>query len=1132
MDVQTGLVYVAVVVVSALVIGFVSVFAMREKSYEEAIAEQRKLPDDLLLAKKDKVKEKKHKNKTGKKIREKREDKEEKEEKPEHVQFEENPQILPPEPPVQENGKGGKKKGKVEKVKPILVNKDEPVVVITEPSPSQPLSSQETNHFEIIQPKDDLELIRSHSRENLHQISQSDSVVSKTPKETPTKTKKNAKDKDQKKKDEHKEDKKETSSAIQQALKEAPKEVKEKSKESVKEKETKEVVKEIVAVQSVSKESKKVKKKTDILAQIGGERDGVTFSLLEPLVKKAELSRSEIQFLIDQLLNKQQDNPLEHAEWTESRADPVIKLKKQLADKEKALKDEQEASASVQSKIVELRAELNSERSRLTTSVRQLEEALSARVTEAQTLHTRMQHILESHAAEKQGFSRQIEQLQAKVSEDQAIIVKMQEDQGQSHGQMQQELLAQRKQLEMQFAQMRDNENALKAQLAQKCVEYQELQNVNISMSQELQATCESSTHEIEMLRQQLAVMQEQINYSEGQLQHFKDAGERLQDMHRQLEESRRLQSDMDHRMKSMHRHEQDLQKKVNWLQSELEAAKKEANEAANLKEKVSKLQSELTEAKSNATETSSVDGSAAPEASVLQTQLKVKEQELQKALADLDKVQIEYKKSQADVKKLDTELTEARSHLKSVKSELARVQDNYKLSQTDLHKCQEELREIQHVLAQTRAEFSKINSSVSGSKDAKSGEAELQILRLKEENDRLASQMRGLTDLQKEVMLLREKNESLSSQLAAAAQRPAVEGRENGIEEKSQKKSTQSLENANLLAQKDEHLNTLRTTLSQKEKELGHLGSQVESLRSEVNDQRNIAAKLKDDLEEQRSKNNVDAQKLKREEQEATKVWLQRIFPEIRISEKTHDQWVKVFEEQVTITLNKSKADLKSEEANLELEKTNKSLQAMVNNYKQIICDTEGMLNKLQNHIESEEKRWQAQLRQKESEVSSLKVEIHDLQNKTAFNDELQQKITELEAKLAEATSLRDRVESESQNLKPKNSHNRTQDMAALEQLQEEKGRLAHQLQSESSKLSSLESEVSKLRQLVETSESNLAQEKELVSQLQQEISLLKSEMDDGRSSPDQLSLNGPSTGDSPKSESKNSMAKGRKLT
>ena len=55
----------------------------------------------LLVGKKDKGKEKKHKNKAGKKVKEKKEEKEEKddkEEKPEHVQFEENPQILPIEP--------------------------------------------------------------------------------------------------------------------------------------------------------------------------------------------------------------------------------------------------------------------------------------------------------------------------------------------------------------------------------------------------------------------------------------------------------------------------------------------------------------------------------------------------------------------------------------------------------------------------------------------------------------------------------------------------------------------------------------------------------------------------------------------------------------------------------------------------------------------------------------------------------------------------------------------------------------------------------------------------------------------------------------------------------------------------
>lgn len=48
MDFQTGLVYVGIVVLSAAAIAFISMFGIKEKSYEEAIAEQRKFPDDLL----------------------------------------------------------------------------------------------------------------------------------------------------------------------------------------------------------------------------------------------------------------------------------------------------------------------------------------------------------------------------------------------------------------------------------------------------------------------------------------------------------------------------------------------------------------------------------------------------------------------------------------------------------------------------------------------------------------------------------------------------------------------------------------------------------------------------------------------------------------------------------------------------------------------------------------------------------------------------------------------------------------------------------------------------------------------------------------------------------------------------
>jgi len=79
MDIQTGLVCVGVVVLCALVIFVISMFGIKEKTYEEAIAEQRNMPENLLLGRsgKDKVKDKKQK-KTGKKVKEKPTDREKK----------------------------------------------------------------------------------------------------------------------------------------------------------------------------------------------------------------------------------------------------------------------------------------------------------------------------------------------------------------------------------------------------------------------------------------------------------------------------------------------------------------------------------------------------------------------------------------------------------------------------------------------------------------------------------------------------------------------------------------------------------------------------------------------------------------------------------------------------------------------------------------------------------------------------------------------------------------------------------------------------------------------------------------------------------------------------------------------
>lgn len=90
--------------------------------------------------------------------------------------------------------------------------------------------------------------------------------------------------------------------------------------------------------------------------------------------------------------------------------------------------------------------------------------------------------------------------------------------------------------------------------------------------------------------------------------------------------------------------------------------------------------------------------------------------------------------------------------------------------------------------------------------------------------------------------------------------------------------------------------------------------------------------------------------QKVKVEQEEITKALLQRIFPEIKVFEKTHEQWLEAFEHKVCTVLNELKQQKSTILKNTDLEKQNKNLQGMVSHYKQVIHETvNSLLNSLQ---------------------------------------------------------------------------------------------------------------------------------------------------------------------------------------
>lgn len=125
------------------------------------------------------------------------------------------------------------------------------------------------------------------------------------------------------------------------------------------------------------KSDKKKSETSTVGRKVGGtEKQDINVNSILTLIRKAEFSRSEIQLLIDTLLNSCED---ETSEWFKvkkldsGKQDSTVKLKKQLSDIEASLKNEKQITLSLQNKLKELRSEMAADK----TSVTMLKETVA-----------------------------------------------------------------------------------------------------------------------------------------------------------------------------------------------------------------------------------------------------------------------------------------------------------------------------------------------------------------------------------------------------------------------------------------------------------------------------------------------------------------------------------------------------------------------------------------------------------------------------------------------------------------------------------------------------------------------------------------------------------------------------------
>lgn len=261
----------------------------------------------------------------------------------------------------QPTGKKGKGKGG------ILVNKNEPVLVKEAPI------VEEMNHFEETQPKDSVEIHRNSVKEETEKKNFREARKPKPAKvDTPPISPKNL------------------------------------------------PVKEVKAVEEKPAKKKRNEASTSAVdggvVQLVSDETGITPLIRE--LSRADLTKNQIQVLIDFLLNKQSDT-LAHdpTEWSEGKSDLVQKLKKQLQEKEAQLKNEQDALTGTQSKLKELRNEFNTEKVQFNANLKAHAEQLHNSRLEIKNLQTEIQFLNNKHSSEKQSMSASFNQIQAQCAQ-------------------------------------------------------------------------------------------------------------------------------------------------------------------------------------------------------------------------------------------------------------------------------------------------------------------------------------------------------------------------------------------------------------------------------------------------------------------------------------------------------------------------------------------------------------------------------------------------------------------------------------------------------------------------------------------------------------------------------------------
>lgn len=695
--------------------------------------------------------------------------------------------------------------------------------------------------------------------------------------------------------------------------------------------------------------AKKSKSKPKPAKDKGSIQGEVSAKRLLELVTSSNLNSSEIQAMIDVLLNKQGEN----SQWKKStsKGDTVELLKKQLQEKDNQILEERQQSQNAANKLRELRDELQQEKQKQKHQQTNASNKITAQGKEIQALHARIQASHENHAIELKNMQSQMRQLQEMVtSSSMGNLQRLQEEN------------AQLKNASMRAAQLTADKESLTTELTKLQQSYRHVKG-DLAGKMEQLAQTEANRKSAEEKIRQMSVHQNSAKEAENAL------SKRLSEVNEELNKCQARNSSL----------QQDLSGTKQLLQAE-EAKSAELSERMKgltaTDSTLNSLTAKLQEATARVSELeNTLNG--------FENQLKDSQEMQMQKDQKIQALQEELKLAKEQVQ------TSVANHVNS-----APPAENGKEPEVSSKVQEDALKVKEDVIAELHGNVLKKDEEIASLKS------------LLDEQKNKNNELRQKNWKAMEALSEAEKSAQAQITKALEAAKAANDSMANGqsalIKEKDD--SIEKLQ-ADLKEKKEEFDKLEKVVQQQKEKnnELREKNWKAMDALSDM--EKNVNNKVKTAVQKIKDENKTQ----QIEEQNLTKNALCKIHPNVTIDATlAYKSWLDEFEKQASEASSDSKEleELNARFEEVQAQKDN--LTAECAHYKVTLQETETLLRKLEDNVESEMDNWQKivertqrELKEANDRISSLEEDLQKAKGSAASQSEM---VASLEERLEQA--------------------------------------------------------------------------------------------------------------------------------